>query len=92
VANLPLGLREGLVGGVGGAPSVEGLDDAGDEGEGAEDAARVDGGVVGDVVEDSAEDVVVLELEERSDSVLESDEAADCREVRWAMGDETRGG
>ena len=59
-----LGGGEGLVGVVGHAVAVEGLDDEGDEGEGGDDAARVDGGVVGGVVEDAAEDVVVCEFED----------------------------
>jgi hypothetical protein len=53
-----------LVDAVGDAVAVEDLDDEGDEGEGGDDAAWVDGGVVGRVVEDAAEDVVVCEFEE----------------------------
>lgn len=59
-----MGGGEGLVHGVGDAVAVEDFDEEGDEGEGGEDAARVDRGVVGRVVEDAAEGGVVCEFEE----------------------------
>jgi hypothetical protein len=64
VADIGLGVGEGLVGRVADAKAVEDLDNDRDKGKGAYDAAWVDGGVVRDVVEDAAEDVVVLKLEE----------------------------
>lgn len=64
MARCAAGAGEGEVCGVRCAPAVEALDDEGEEGKGGEDAAGVEGGVVGDVVEEAAEDVVVGELEE----------------------------
>lgn len=56
------GGRQGLVGGARGADAGEGLDYGGDEGEGGEDAAWVNGGEMWDVEEDAAEDLVVGEF------------------------------
>ena len=58
-ARLSLGFGEGVVGGVGGAVGGQGFDDGAEAAEGGDDAAWVQGGVVGDVVEDAAEDDVV---------------------------------
>jgi hypothetical protein len=55
-----------LVGCVGDAVAVEDLDDEGNEGEGGDYPAGVDGRVVGGVVEGAAEDVVVCWFEERA--------------------------
>jgi hypothetical protein len=53
------GAGEARIGHVGGTIAVECFDDGGEAAEGGEDAARVDGAVVGDVVEDAGEDEVV---------------------------------
>lgn len=50
---------EGLERNVLDADGVKGLDESGEEAEGGEHAAGVQGGTVGDVVEDAAEDVEV---------------------------------
>jgi len=72
------GLRVGerLVGRVAGTPAVESLDYRGEECKRGEDAAWMDDGVVRHVVEDAAEDVVILEFEERAVFLfVESDES-----------------
>lgn len=50
VAGAPFAVAEALVGRVGGAPAVQGLDDGGDEAEGREDASRVERRMVRNVV------------------------------------------
>lgn len=65
-AGLLAGGRQRLVGGARGADAGEGLDGRGDEGEGGQDAAWVDGREVRDVEEDAAEDLVVGEFVEWS--------------------------
>lgn len=65
-----LGRGQGEVGGEGGAGAVEALDEGRDYGEGGDDAAGVDGGVVRNVVEEAAEDVVVGEFEEGAGGLL----------------------
>lgn len=52
------------VGPVADAVAVEGLNEGGEAAEGGEDAAWVEGGVVGDVVEEAAEDLVVAHFVE----------------------------
>ena len=56
--------REGLIGGVSYSVAIEDFNHKGDESECGDNTARVDGGVVGGVVEDAAEDVVVGEFKE----------------------------
>lgn len=70
VACASFAVAETLVGGIRRAPAVQGLDDGGDEAEGREDASRVEGCMVRNVVQDPAEDVVVLQLEQRSAMIL----------------------
>ncbi len=62
MAYILLSLRVSRVGEEGGAVSGESFDEGGEEAEGCYYAARVKGGVVGDVVEDSAHDDIVCEL------------------------------
>lgn len=57
-------LRERGVGNVRGACAVQGFDDCGEEAEGGEDAAGVDRGLVGDVIEATGEHEVVGEFVE----------------------------
>ena len=52
------------VGAVGGAVAVEGFNNGGDGAEGCEDAAWMDGGVVRDVVEDTAKGYIIGEFVE----------------------------
>lgn len=60
MARLNLAICQRLICRVRCTPAVQCLDDAGDEPEGRQNSAGVEGRVIGDVVEDSAEDMVVL--------------------------------
>lgn len=61
-ADVLLMVAEAGLGAVGGAVAVDGFHDGGDGAEGCCDPAWMHGGVVGDVVEDAAEDYVVGEF------------------------------
>jgi len=61
-AGVLLMVAEAAVGAVGGAVAVDGFHDGGDGAKGCYDPAWMHGGVVGDVVEDAAEDYVVGEF------------------------------
>jgi len=69
MADIPLSLRVSRVGEEGGAVSSEGFDEAGEEAEGCYYAARVEGRVVRDVVEDAPHDYIVCEFVDRRGAV-----------------------
>jgi hypothetical protein len=66
-AGVLFALRERAVRGICCSVAVQGFDDTGDCAEGSEDAAGVDGRVVGDVIENTGEDEVICQFVQRTE-------------------------